>query len=128
MLHKRFLSAVLLLIILALPVQGASFKRINDRQFIDICDKGSEQEIIEALNNGANVNAKDNHGTTAIIFAARSGHLEALSMLINTGANVNAKNYDGYTALIFAAENGHLGVINALINAGALMLKSVTLT
>ena len=34
----------------------------------------------------------DEHGKTALIYAAENGHIECLNMLIKAGADVNFKN------------------------------------
>ena len=117
---------------------------MEDKQFLDIAKEASEAEIIEAIHGGANVNARDSCGSTALICAAKKGYLEAVKALIEAGAHlswealmlaaknghveaVNAliragaslKNSDGWTALMYAEEKGHAEVINALIEAGA---------
>jgi uncharacterized protein len=85
-------------------------------------------EIIKALlSSGAEVNARNNQGDTALIEAVkgsyRSGRDEQsivrmIEILIAGGADVNAENDEGETALKLAAvrSNSHrMGVFNALI-------------
>ncbi len=56
---------------------------------------------------------------TALHFAAREGHAEAVQTLIGAGANLDAQdNYDT-TPVVMAVLNGHLGVAATLLNAGA---------
>jgi ankyrin repeat protein len=57
------------------------------------------------LAKGADVNATDNHGNTALMLAASGGAFQVIQTLIGGGANVNAKNKDGWTALRFARES-----------------------
>ena len=47
---------------------------------------------------GANVNATNNVGETALIWASAQGNLELVKYLVVKGANVNAKNRDGDTS------------------------------
>ena len=96
----------------------ATFKRkiISDQQFLDICREGYTQGVIEAINSGANVNAKDKYGYTALMLAAENGHIEIVNTLIKAGTDI--KN-DGRRALRLAASKGHTEIVNALINAGA---------
>ena len=57
---------------------------------------------------GANVDATDKIGNTALMFAARDGHKDKVQMLVKDGANVDATDKIGNTALMFAACYGHV--------------------
>ena len=62
----------------------------------------------------------DEDGRTAIMIAARYGHLWVVAALIAAGANINiAVSNSGRTALMIAAKYGHLTIVAALIAAGA---------
>ena len=80
---------------------------MSDEVFVARCKFGDAREIEEALRNGANANAKDNDGWTALMQAAVHGHTETAELLLKHGADVNAKRNDGSTALMQAAVNGH---------------------
>ena len=54
---------------------------------------------------GAEVNAKDNIGWTALMWAVNKGHNEVSEVLIKYGADVNIKNNEGKTAADIAAEH-----------------------
>ena len=110
--------SVVLLAVMAVPSWGASFKKFNDQQFVDMCEDGDTQGVIEAIKAGANVNAIYN-GRTALMHAAIYGHTKIVNALIKAGANVNAKNMLGYTALMEATRHGRTQIVNALIEAGA---------
>lgn len=63
-------------------------------------------EIVKTLiDNGADINAKDNHGTSVLMYAATLGKLEIrdkmIMFLINSGASIQAKNNEGNTAFDF---------------------------
>ena len=49
---------------------------ITDEQFMALCGVGNTQEAVEAVKVGANVNAKDNNGFTALMWAAYNGRAE----------------------------------------------------
>lgn len=51
---------------------------------------------------GADVNAKDNRGWTALIFATRGGHSATMHALLANGADVSAIPQDGRTVLLWA--------------------------
>ena len=72
-----------------------------------------------AYANGADVNAKDENGDTALIWAARYDKEKVVSALLAAGADVNVKNAYGTTALMLAARNGNEKAVAALLAAGA---------
>jgi len=80
-----------------------------------------DREAVKTLlKNGADVNAAQGDGMTALHWAARSGDVELTQMLLFAGANVKATTrLVGYTPLMMAAELGHAGVIAALLSGGS---------
>ena len=68
---------------------------------------------------GADVNAMDEYGYTALICAAKDGHTEIVQLLIDAGADVNVRNNIGCTALMLVAENGQTEIAPLLIAAHA---------
>lgn len=71
--------------------------------------------LIEA---GADVNARDNSGETALMQAVRGENLDTMKLLINHGADVNAQDNQGETALMKCVSIGE-EEIKLLIEAGA---------
>ena len=71
------------------------------------------------LAQGADVNAKDNLGYTALMYAAENGHTETAQALLAHGTDVNAKDNFGWTALMYAKEMGYVETIRMLKKAGA---------
>ena len=57
------------------------------------------------------INAKNNDGETALMWASYNGHLEVVKLLVTLGADVNAKDKNGNTALMWAIYNGHSEVV-----------------
>ena len=68
---------------------------------------------------GADVNAKDNEGETALMTAASDGSTEIVRQLLAAGADVHAKDNRGKTALIFAVRDGSTEKVQQLLAAGA---------
>ncbi len=71
------------------------------------------------LQKKADVNAPQNDGTTALLWAVRYDDLETADALIRAGAKVSARNRDGATPLQLAALNGSAAMLEKLIKAGA---------
>jgi ankyrin repeat protein len=72
------------------------------------------------LKNGADVNAAQGDGMTALHWAARNGDAELTQMLLFAGANVKATTrLGGYSPLMMAADQGHATVIAVLLSGGS---------
>ncbi|XP_016447471.2 protein VAPYRIN-like [Nicotiana tabacum] len=81
--------------------------------------KGEVRTIQRLLENGANINGRDQHGWTALHRACFKGRIEAVKALIDHGIDVNARDEDGYSGLHCAVESGHVDVAELLIKKGA---------
>jgi ankyrin repeat protein len=69
---------------------------------------------------GADVNAKDKSGSTALIGAATNGHLLIVQMLLKHGAMANVRESDmGFTPIGNAAGNGYTEIVRLLLAHGA---------
>jgi hypothetical protein len=56
---------------------------------------------------GANVNAKDEYGSTALMLAAKEGHLDVVRFLVEHGADIFEKDKDNKDASNHAMDHGH---------------------
>ncbi len=95
-------------------------KMLND-QLIEATENDNTEIIEVLLKEGADINATNEDGQTALVIAAEKGHIETVQVLLTTpGINIDAaNNKDGSTALMFAAQNGHTNIVNTLIDKGA---------
>jgi ankyrin repeat protein len=107
-------------------------------------------DIVKAiLDKGANINARDDKGSSALTWAAFMDSSEVVQLLISRGAiydlsfaaisgykvevkrfldagvDVNATDGLGWTPLIYAAQKGHAGVVELLLERGADPAKRV---
>jgi ankyrin repeat protein len=77
------------------------------------------RRVIKLLEKGADVNATDKWGTTALMEAVRCKDPELVKILIDAGADVNARDFYGYVALHIAVDLGLTEIVKYLLNAGA---------
>jgi len=85
---------------------------------------GNIDKVRTLLQGGADCNALNDEGATALMLAAGAGNLKMVVLLIESGANVNAADALGWTALMKSVFNHELNrgfpeIANALIAAGA---------
>jgi ankyrin repeat protein len=81
--------------------------------------RGDRAAVRTLLQKGANVNAAQADGTTAMHWAAYKGDLEMARVLVAAGADVKKPTRNGSTPLWLASTNGDAGMIRALLDAGA---------
>ena len=82
---------------------------------------GNIEAAKQAIDDGADVNAKDKRGRTPLLFAAIGGHKEIAEILIAKGADVSPKSPEykaGITPLHEAAFHGHKEIVELLIAKG----------
>ena len=103
-------------ICLSVWLQAAS----DDSRVADAAMGGDAATVKTLLKQGADVNAAQGDGMTALHWAARQGDVELGQMLVYAGANVRAvTRIGGFTPLLMASERGYAGVIDVLLKAGA---------
>jgi ankyrin repeat protein len=81
--------------------------------------RDNKDRVEKLLAHGADVNAQDNDGDTALHGAAQNGNVEIMGLLLDKRANVNAKNKQGGTPLMWAAVYGHDEAVRLLLSRGA---------
>jgi ankyrin repeat protein len=109
-------SRVLLVTFAALAAGTAAAKDISD-DFYTAIRNNSLTRLTALVSEGADVNVRDGHGETPLMYAAFVGSLDAMKFLIEKGADVNAQNNFGSTALIWSATD--LAKVRLLTDRGA---------
>ncbi len=84
---------------------------------IEAAKKGYAPIVRAFLVKGADVDARDRHGATALIWAAAGGDLDSVRLLIDFGADVGAADGDGATAIDLAWRKGRSELVILLDTA-----------
>ena len=99
---------------------SAALSRAADRPpLVDAARNGDRDALRALLQKGANVNAAEADGTTALHWASYRDDVESADLLIRAGAKVNAANDLGATPLWTASLNGSEAMVRRLLEAGA---------
>uniref|UniRef100_A0A8C4NPD0 Kinase D-interacting substrate 220a n=1 Tax=Eptatretus burgeri TaxID=7764 RepID=A0A8C4NPD0_EPTBU len=81
-------------------------------------EQGNLEVVREMLKRGADCNMEDDDNWTALISAAKEGHLDIVRELINC-ADIEHKEMGGWTALTWVAYKGHTDVARLLLEHNA---------
>jgi ankyrin repeat protein len=91
----------------------------NEARLADAVQRRDTQAVQSLLRDGADVNAPQSDGATALHWAAYLEDTETTALLLRAGARVDTPNNYGVTALALAAGNGNAAIIDRLLKAGA---------
>lgn len=97
----------------SLRQQAALDEQLRDAAWDD--DVPRARRLVEQ---GADVNAKDDTQQSAYLVATSEGHLDLLRLALRNGARLDDKDSWNGTGLIRAAERGHADVVGTLLRAG----------
>ncbi len=126
-LDRRVLAVVVPLVVVAAVCRGKELE--ESRGLVPGALSGNTGMVQRLLNQGIDVNAKDEFGDTALMYASAGGHAETVELLLSRAADVNARNVGKSTALdkakfalpgLYADEvESYRNVIRLLQEAGA---------
>jgi uncharacterized protein len=85
---------------------------------IEAAAKGEITRVKNLLAKGADVNAREQQGRTALMEAAAKGQTASVEVLLAKGADIHARDQDGMTALMWAEKKGDSLIIQLLKKAG----------
>ena len=82
-------------------------------------EAGDVDGLQKALAAGADVNARDEEGWTALMYVTDQGSMLLVELMLAAGADPNIRLADGATALFIAVVRGHTEIVTLLLEAGA---------
>jgi hypothetical protein len=101
-----------------LDTQLRNVARITDGELDNV---GRPNEMALLLERGADPNAADRGGFSALMAAARYNACGSVERLLEYGADINSKDSDGTTAIMHAIEGGGAQAAQLLLRRGALL-------
>lgn len=85
---------------------------------VSLQDCGSRSKFTKLLlEKGADVNARDDHGRTALSLACEHGRLDSVKILVQFNADPELTDTWGNSALMYAACGGHSQILEFLVRA-----------
>ncbi|KXS16534.1 hypothetical protein M427DRAFT_134136 [Gonapodya prolifera JEL478] len=92
--------------------------------FIRAASNGQLDRVLHILTTNnlkkyLDLNAKDEQGSTALIYAAASGHEQIVHTLLSAGASVDVTDKAGWTALSWSSTNNFSSISTMLLENGA---------
>jgi len=99
------------------PKPNAKKQAALDEQLIAAAWKNDLRRARTLIDQGADVNAKDNTVQSAYLISTSEGYLELLNLTLRHGADIDSKDSFNGTGLIRAADRGHADIAGRLIQA-----------
>ena len=90
-----------------------------NKQWLDATRVGDIERVCALLDAGADIDALDKHGQTALMNAAHRGDATLVQVLVDRGASLNHAAKYRLTALMLAVIGSHADVVRILVSAGA---------
>jgi ankyrin repeat protein len=117
-LHNAAKHGDLLTVMALIEYQKVPIDSLDDRHFTPLmhaAEKGRESIVEYLIQQGANVNAKEEFGDSPLVFAASWSHVHIVHALLMAGADVNTMDAEQDTPLTIAAAEGHTQVCSILL-------------
>ena len=98
---------------------GGKGREELNRELLNAVIAGNTGEAKQLLERGAEINARDEKGMTALHLAVENDHAVTLEFLLRSGADVNGRDAHGWTALHLATFLNDTRLMTILLDGGA---------
>ncbi|RAR41451.1 hypothetical protein DP091_24030 [Paenibacillus sp. MDMC362] len=95
-----------------------------NRELIEYAEQGNTEQVRQLLQSGADINATDERGRTAVMVATYHNHVGTVEALIQAGADINIRDHQRNNVFLYAGAEGMMEILRLAIEADA----DVTLT
>lgn len=90
-----------------------------DEQLFQATERKETDTVSRLIKDGANINAQDSMGRTAIMIATYNNDAATAKILIDSGADVNIQDNMKNNPFLYAGAEGYLDILKLTIAAGA---------
>jgi hypothetical protein len=90
----------------------------SDHALLTAASRGDAGGVTAALAQGADLDARDNHGQSALLFAVQRGDYDLALQLIKAGADINAQAMNHDTPWLLAGALGRTAMLAAMLDTG----------
>ena len=89
--------------------------------------QGNNNEIIDLLNMGVEIDARDSSGRTALYIAALHGRKATAKLLVQMGSKaIDMRDCENYSPIMWAVKEGDVSWINLLVKGGSRVFAKET--
>lgn len=90
-----------------------------EQQLISAAAEGDTETVLQLVEDGAEIDARDNQGNTAVMAATQNNKVGTVKVLIEQGADINIQNNNLDNVLLYAGAEGLLEIVKLAVEAGA---------
>ncbi|XP_055846461.1 protein phosphatase 1 regulatory subunit 12A-like [Episyrphus balteatus] len=99
--------------------KGRKIKFSSGCVFLAACLAGDKEEVVNLIENGADINTANVDGLTALHQACIDDNLDMVEFLVEHGADINRQDNEGWTPLHATASCGFVSIARYLVEHGA---------
>ncbi|MCY9763612.1 ankyrin repeat domain-containing protein [Paenibacillus alvei] len=129
---SRLLLIVMVVLLAGCQTDSGSSKRLSkesksdekkvewmNQKLIFSAEEGDTDNVLKLLQDGADINATDGRGRTAVVAATYNNKADTVKALIQKGADINIRDANLNNVLLYAGAEGLLEIVKLALDAGA---------